>query len=177
MSNNEISLFFYPLSEPPEAKHVRRLTWIKIQTQTERNWDFPSELEKNIFTFSPDLLVFSHWHSDIIMLVLRLWDFCSIFLSHTCKTFGEDETLSTRKTKLSRGVKRSRKWRMRNIWADGKLDSFIAMFCIGIQVAARLSYANWKTRWKLISIFNTFGARVHPPVSWCTATNFDDHNS
>lgn len=33
--------FFYPLlSEPPEAKHVKRLSWIEIQTQTERNWGF-----------------------------------------------------------------------------------------------------------------------------------------
>lgn len=33
--------FFYPLlSEPPEAKHVKRLSWIEIQTQTERSWGF-----------------------------------------------------------------------------------------------------------------------------------------
>lgn len=64
------------LSEPPEAKHVKRLSWIEIQTQTESVWDFPLAcrfLEERKTCFMCTFLVWCaspHWHSDTIKLVL-----------------------------------------------------------------------------------------------------------
>lgn len=140
MSNIEYFFcFYFLLFEPPEAKHVKRLTWIKIQTQTERNWDFPFDLEKMCSHFST-LLVFSHRHSDTVICVLgtrgdyfellheislayiQVFGKSSLCFSDLCSHVA----LANETQQKMKNEKRLSRW---------KNDSFIAIHCSGIQVS------------------------------------------
>lgn len=120
---------------------------------------------RKMFSHFPDLLVFPHWHSDTIMLVLGLWwDFYSSSLSHTCK-LSVGSRLSRRKRWGSHVDGKDCEW---NAAENEEWEIFEQMenwqfYCNVLyrnsSGGGKFSYANWKTRWKLIfvSIFTLSG--------------------
>lgn len=110
---------------------------------------------RKMFSHFPNLLVFSHWHSDTVTVVLGIF---TRFPSPTHASF-RDTRLSRQDVTLT-WSETQQKMKNEKHLSRWKTDSFIAMFCIGIQVAASFFFLRQtgETNWKInFSIFTLSG--------------------